>query len=102
MTSKAIAATAIAGLLVSSADGVAAEKFQKLGGSQIRAKFVGMEMTDMCIGPMCLVRMATSRAIRWAARRTANGESKGMNCVSIAGVMTEAATKCGCPERMSN
>ena len=46
MTSKAIAATAIAGLLVSSADGVAAEKFQKLGGSQIRAKFVGMEMTD--------------------------------------------------------
>jgi len=46
MTSKAIPATAIAGLLVSSADGVAAEKFQKLGGSQIRAKFVGMEMTD--------------------------------------------------------
>jgi len=46
MTSKAIAATAIAGLWVSSADGVAAEKFQKLGGSQIRAKFVGMEMTD--------------------------------------------------------
>jgi hypothetical protein len=43
---KAIVATAIAGLLASSADGLAAEKFQKLGGSQIRAKFVGMEMTD--------------------------------------------------------
>jgi hypothetical protein len=26
--------------------GVAAEKFQKLSGSQIRAKFTGMEMTD--------------------------------------------------------
>lgn len=25
---------------------VAAEKFQRLGGSQIRAKFTGMEMTD--------------------------------------------------------
>jgi hypothetical protein len=46
MKSKAIAATAIAGLLVSSTDGIAAEKYEKLGGSQIRAKFVGMEMTD--------------------------------------------------------
>jgi hypothetical protein len=46
MKSKAIAATAIAGLLVSSMDGLGEEKFQKLGGSQIRAKFVGMEMTD--------------------------------------------------------
>jgi len=44
--SRAIAATATIGLLVSSVDGFAAEKFQKLGGSQIRAKFVGMEMTD--------------------------------------------------------
>ena len=29
-----------------SAQAVAAEKFQKLGGSQIRARFAGMEMTD--------------------------------------------------------
>jgi hypothetical protein len=29
-----------------SAQAVAAEKFQKLSGSQIRARFVGMEMTD--------------------------------------------------------
>ena len=42
---RAVAATAIVGFLVSSADGFAAEKFQKLGGSQIRAKFVGKEMT---------------------------------------------------------
>ena len=46
MKSRAMAATAIVGLLFSSASGLAAEKFQKLGGSQIRAKFVGMEMTD--------------------------------------------------------
>jgi hypothetical protein len=46
MPTSAVAATAIVGLLVSGADGFAAEKFQKLGGSQIRAKFVGMEMTD--------------------------------------------------------
>jgi hypothetical protein len=46
MKSRATAAAAILGLLVSSADCLAAEKFQKLGGSQIRAKFVGMEMTD--------------------------------------------------------
>jgi len=46
MKSKAIAATAIVGLLAASLDGFAAERFQKLGGSQIRAKFVGMEMTD--------------------------------------------------------
>jgi hypothetical protein len=41
-----MAAAAIAGLLVSGAVGFAADKVQKLGGSQIRAKFVGMEMTD--------------------------------------------------------
>jgi hypothetical protein len=39
----------IAGTLVFFAvdgNGAAAEKFQKLSGSQIRAKFTGMEMTD--------------------------------------------------------
>src|SRR5215470_14297316 len=46
MMSLGVAAAAIVGLLASPADGFAAEKFQKLGGSQIRAKFVGMEMTD--------------------------------------------------------
>ena len=46
MKSWAVAAMAIVGLFVSSVDGLAAEKFQKLGGSQIRGKFVGMEMTD--------------------------------------------------------
>src|SRR5260370_30304817 len=46
MKSRATAVTAIVGLLVSSVDGFVAEKFQKLGGPQIRAKFVGMEMAD--------------------------------------------------------
>ena len=46
MQTWAVVATAIVGLLVSGAGGFAAEKFQKLGGSQIRAKFVDMEMTD--------------------------------------------------------
>jgi hypothetical protein len=46
MKIMAIAATAIVGWLVFGMDGFAAEKFQKLGASQIRAKFVGMEMTD--------------------------------------------------------
>jgi hypothetical protein len=32
--------------LTSVADGRAAENFQKLTGTQIRAKFTGMEMTD--------------------------------------------------------
>src|SRR6266478_6174180 len=56
----------------------------------------------MCIGPMSLVQMAPSRAIRWAARRMANGGSKRMSCASIAARMTEAATRCGCPGRMWN
>jgi hypothetical protein len=34
------------GLCVSGPNGDAAEKFQKLTGTQIRAKFTGMEMTD--------------------------------------------------------
>src|SRR5258708_12906885 len=46
MKGRARAVTAIVGLLGSSVDGFVAEKFQKLGGSQIRAKFVGMEMAD--------------------------------------------------------
>jgi hypothetical protein len=33
-------------LVASAATGLAAEKFQKLSGAQIRAKFTGMEMTD--------------------------------------------------------
>jgi hypothetical protein len=33
-------------LFATDGNGVAAEKFQKLSGSQIRAKFTGMEMTD--------------------------------------------------------
>src|SRR5262249_15916658 len=45
-TKSGAMAAAIAGLLVSSVDGFAAEKFQKLHGSQIRAKFAGMEMSD--------------------------------------------------------
>src|SRR5258706_10062929 len=46
MKSRTMAAAVIIGVLVSGADGFPAEKFQKLGGSQIRAKFTGMEMTD--------------------------------------------------------
>jgi hypothetical protein len=46
MKRRTVAAMAIIGVLVSGTSGFAAEKFQKLGGSQIRAKFVGMEMTD--------------------------------------------------------
>src|SRR5262245_47625590 len=46
MRSGTLAATVIVGLLVFGAGDFAAEKFQKLGGSQIRAKFAGMEMTD--------------------------------------------------------
>src|SRR5215471_2423184 len=46
MKNKAIVTIAIVGLLAFSMDDFAAERFQKLGGSQIRAKFVGMEMTD--------------------------------------------------------
>ena len=46
MKTWAVAASAILGLLVSGVDGFAAEKFQKLGGSQIPVKFVGREMTD--------------------------------------------------------
>jgi hypothetical protein len=46
MRSKATAATAILALFVSDVNGFAAEKFQKLSGAQIHAKFAGMEMTD--------------------------------------------------------
>src|SRR5712692_10132092 len=56
----------------------------------------------MCMGPMCLVQMATSRAIRWDARRMANGGSKRMSCASIGARMREVAIKCGRPARMSN
>src|SRR5215470_20379721 len=56
----------------------------------------------MCIGPMSLVQTAASRAIRWAARKMANGGSKRMSCASIAARMTEAATRCGCPGRTWN
>jgi hypothetical protein len=46
MRTWAVGGAATVGVLVSGGDGFAAEKFQKLGGSQIRAKFIGMEMTD--------------------------------------------------------
>src|SRR5215813_6127548 len=56
----------------------------------------------MCIGPMSLVETAASRAIRWAAKKMANGGSKRMSCASIAARMTEAATRCGYRARMWN
>lgn len=43
---KATTVTTVLALLGVAANAIAAEKFQKLGGSQIRAKLVGMEMTD--------------------------------------------------------
>jgi hypothetical protein len=43
---KSVAVIAALGLLASEGSGDAAETFQKLSGPQIRAKFVGMEMTD--------------------------------------------------------
>jgi hypothetical protein len=41
-----VAIIALPVCLAAGAGGLAAEKFQNLGGSQIRAKLVGMEMTD--------------------------------------------------------
>jgi hypothetical protein len=47
MIGRAILALAASlGLCASGSNGEAAEKFQKLTGTQIRAKFTGMEMTD--------------------------------------------------------
>ena len=46
MKRRIVVATATFGLLALCLSGNAAEKFQKLSGPQIRAKFTGMEMTD--------------------------------------------------------
>ena len=46
MTTQTSAAAIIVGVFAFGADGVAAEKFQKLSGSQIRAQFTGMELSD--------------------------------------------------------
>jgi hypothetical protein len=43
---RTVVATATLGFLALWVNGNAAEKFQKLNGPQIRAKFTGMEMTD--------------------------------------------------------
>jgi hypothetical protein len=51
----------IVGLFVSSVNGLAAERFRKFGGSESRAKFIGMEMMTMCVRPMCLVPGVCSR-----------------------------------------
>src|SRR5258708_1546730 len=59
--SMAVAITATLGLLASEVNGFSAEKFQKLTGSQIRAKFIGMEMTDN---------------VHWADVYGSNGELK--------------------------
>jgi hypothetical protein len=83
MRSMVVAIAAILGSFASDASSGAAEKFQKLSGSQIRAKFVGMEMTDN---------------VHWAdvygLRRT--------NFAWIAGPMMEVAIKYGSPERTSS
>jgi hypothetical protein len=44
--SKLTIASAILAVVTATSTAVAAEKFQRLAGSQIRAKFVGMEITD--------------------------------------------------------
>jgi hypothetical protein len=61
MKGMVLATAATFGLLAFAANGAAAEKFQKLSGPQIRAKFVGMEITDN---------------VHWADVYGANGELK--------------------------
>jgi hypothetical protein len=46
MLATSVAFATFVVIVFSSANAVAEEKFQKLGGSQIRAKLVGMEITD--------------------------------------------------------
>ena len=46
MTARTSAAIAIVGVLVFELGAVAADKFHKLSGSQIRSQFTGMELSD--------------------------------------------------------
>jgi hypothetical protein len=85
-----------------SAQSSAAEKFQKLNGSQIRAKFTGMEMTDgthwadvfLTGGALTTYSMSRKTSGKWEVQ-------KDELCVDR-GKTTGAATRCGFRARTSS
>jgi hypothetical protein len=74
---KAMTIIAAATLASISAGAVAAEKSQKLSGSQIRAKFTGMQLTDQVHyrdvydrdGTLRSYSMGTKRVGKWAVEK---------------------------------
>jgi hypothetical protein len=95
----AIAVVAVA--LVSGAR--AEDKFQKLNGAQIQAKFAGMEMTDQVHWGDVYQRNGVLVTTEMGHKTTGNGALKTTGFAWIAPVSWEAdVTKYGSPERMSS
>ena len=93
---------ALVGMLTRTVDIEAAEKFQKLTGAQIQAKFAGMEMSDEVHwrdryernGTVTSQSMGKNRFGKWRVEKTSSA--------SISIRIKAAATKSGLRERKSS
>jgi hypothetical protein len=95
----AAATTALLGVFGFQSTASAEQKFQKLTGAQIQAKFAGMELTDAAHWGRSSSETARSRSLRWVARASASGGSRRTSFVStLEKNRAEAATRFGSPE----
>ena len=84
--------------------GVQAEdKFQKLTGAQIQAKFAGMEMTDEVHWGAVYQRNGVLITTKWATKAPENGVFRKISFVlSVQTNWETGAMRCGSSERMCN
>jgi hypothetical protein len=101
-TMKQVTAAMIAtfGVLAFEANAAAEQKFQKLTGAQIQAKFPGMELTDEAHWGEIFKRNGTLTITSWATRAPAAGLCKKTSFASTPEKnQAEAATRFGFPEK---
>ena len=96
----AAATTALLGVLAFQSSAPAEQKFQKLTGAQIQAKFPGMELTDEAHWGEVFERNGTLTITSMGHKAPASGGSRRTSFVSTPETNRVAvATRCGCPEK---
>ena len=98
-----VAMIAMLGVIALDSNVAAQQKFQKLSGAQIQARFPGMELTDEAHWGEVLSVTARSQSRPWVTRASENGASRRTSFVSKREVNpVEAATRSGSPEETWN
>ena len=95
----AAATTALLGVLAFQPPAAAEQKFQKLTGAQIQAKFPGMELTDEAHWGEVFERNGTLTITSMGHKSTGKWRiQKDQLCLDTETNRVAAVTRCGCPD----